>query len=345
MARSAETSVAQGLEPSKTGKHFERVVARPEAHAAAEETPAQSARDVAARVLPDGTRVVSFPDSHPYSWPGYTVVMPPHALEGEHCSSWYGRCPELACPGVYSWEFMLWAIRDSDRTRVVLKGFEGTVVEDGEREARAMRDCAHSCVMPLLDVHRKCSDANIFGHGVIVLVLPLAERVFWEPFVEFSTTRTPPTSEGDVMSMVRSVASALKHVHANGYAHCDVKGDNIFLLDGKYVLGDFGSASRGPWGPEFPRTSQLTVSPDMVAARRDRAHYNGFKHDIWALGMTALTALRGRYPFPSVCFSDEHILLECIERGVELSFAYSPEMPSFLGLSLSTDPTHRAFAT
>ena len=42
------------------------------------------------------------------------------------------------------------------------------------------------------------------------------------------------------VALLREIAGALVECHRRGIAHCDVKPDNIFHLDGRWVLGDFG---------------------------------------------------------------------------------------------------------
>jgi len=303
---------------------------------APEATPEETAHNVFPRELPralildDGTRAVQYPEGHPFSWPGYRVVEPPYALEGGDWREWYVRLDEDDDVN------LLWAIRDIDGVKVVLKVFEGSEVESGEREATAMHMCAHPGVLPLLGVLRRSQGASIYGVNAAALVMPCAERVFWDPF---STEASVP--EKDVMSMVHSIASALEHVHGVGYAHCDVKGDNVFFLEGRWVLGDFGSASKGPWGPEFPVTSIYTVSPEMVAARRERTHYDGFKHDVWALGVTALSAFVCGKLYPCV----DSLVLECIARGhagVIDSLCVEASTRAFLEGALDANPERRS---
>jgi serine/threonine protein kinase len=45
--------------------------------------------------------------------------------------------------------------------------------------------------------------------------------------------------------VVLQMKQALDFTHAAGYAHCDVKPDNIFIdANGGFFLGDFGSMTR-----------------------------------------------------------------------------------------------------
>ncbi len=52
-----------------------------------------------------------------------------------------------------------------------------------------------------------------------------------------------PGIVGKVVAL-KDIAQALIECHAMGVAHCDVKPDNIFYSDGRWVLGDFGLCMR-----------------------------------------------------------------------------------------------------
>ena len=50
--------------------------------------------------------------------------------------------------------------------------------------------------------------------------------------------------ERGVLSVLRDVSAALACAHARGVAHMDIKPDNIFILKGRFKLGDWGRAAQ-----------------------------------------------------------------------------------------------------
>ncbi|KAK7333213.1 hypothetical protein VNO80_29978 [Phaseolus coccineus] len=95
------------------------------------------------------------------------------------------------------------------------------------------------------------------------------------------------------------LVSALKHVHANGVVHCDVKGKNVLIGDGangcSCKLADFGSAMEfaGEGLPAAsPRGSPLWMAPEVI-----RQECQGPASDVWSLGCTVIEMLRGKPPW------------------------------------------------
>ena len=90
--------------------------------------------------------------------------------------------------------------------------------------------------------------------------------------------------------IIAQMLSALQHIHVNGWVHCDVKPDNIFLLkDSTAILGDLGMLQ--PVG-------RIGLT-DYLVTRWYRPPEIVFKHslltgavDIWSLGCVWLQLLR-----------------------------------------------------
>ncbi|CAJ1960413.1 unnamed protein product [Sphenostylis stenocarpa] len=95
------------------------------------------------------------------------------------------------------------------------------------------------------------------------------------------------------------LVSALKHVHANGVVHCDVKGKNVLVGEGANgcicKLADFGSAMEfsGEGIPAAsPRGSPLWMAPEVI-----RREFQGPASDVWSLGCTVIEMLTGKPPW------------------------------------------------
>jgi serine/threonine protein kinase len=106
-----------------------------------------------------------------------------------------------------------------------------------------------------------------------------------------------PLSEKDALAIIRQVARALGHAHANKLVHRDVKPENIiFDRHGVPKLTDFGIAMHHDAHHLTLTTEGVTVgslhytSPEQVNGNRDI----DCRADIYSLGATLYYALTGR---------------------------------------------------
>ncbi|KAG5411873.1 hypothetical protein IGI04_008192 [Brassica rapa subsp. trilocularis] len=90
--------------------------------------------------------------------------------------------------------------------------------------------------------------------------------------------------EATVRRYTGSVLRGLRHIHANGFAHCDLKLRNILLCcDGAVKIADFGLAKRteevtASSGVQI-RGMPLYMAPESVNDNEYRS-----EADVWALG-------------------------------------------------------------
>ncbi|XP_020217333.1 mitogen-activated protein kinase kinase kinase 17 [Cajanus cajan] len=98
--------------------------------------------------------------------------------------------------------------------------------------------------------------------------------------------------ESYVRRCTRSVVEALRHIHAEGFVHCDVKLQNILVFDDDEVkVADFGLAKEkgrkeGKWEC---RGTPLFMSPEAV----NENEYESAA-DIWALGCAVVEMVTGK---------------------------------------------------
>ncbi|KAL0865336.1 hypothetical protein Bca101_044454 [Brassica carinata] len=91
------------------------------------------------------------------------------------------------------------------------------------------------------------------------------------------------------------LVSALRHVHSEGYVHCDVKARNVLVISRSsgVKLADFGSAIRASrqtaTAQITPRGSPLWMAPEVI-----RGEYQGPESDVWSLGCTVIEMLTGK---------------------------------------------------
>ena len=160
-----------------------------------------------------------------------------------------------------------------------------------QTEASILASVSHENIIRVIDV--------LDTSGGPAIVLPLAECDLFE------RVQRKPLSEDAGRELARQMLSALAFLHGNGIAHRDVKPENILLVDGKYVLSDFGFAAMVGNG----HCTEWLGSPHYSAPEIYRRRPYGEKVDIWSLGITLFVAMTGRMPYCSRAY-------RCIAREV-----------------------------
>lgn len=151
------------------------------------------------------------------------------------------------------------------------------------REARLAAKLSHPNIIPIHAV----DDLGGFVFYVMAFIdgETLAQRV---------RARGPlPSSEG--ARVLREVAWALAHAHAQGLVHRDVKPDNILLemATGRVLVADFGiAAATGDASGQGVSGTPEFMSPEQALGKEVDA-----RSDLYGLGATAFYALSGRLPF------------------------------------------------
>ena len=125
------------------------------------------------------------------------------------------------------------------------------------------------------------------------------------PFVEGETLRSRLARDGrlpvdEAVRLVREIADALDHAHAQGVIHRDVKPENVLLQSGHALVGDFGIALalEQAGGERLTRTGIALGTPQYMApeqASGERAI--DARADVYALGAVLHEMLVGQSPF------------------------------------------------
>ncbi|MFE0685782.1 protein kinase [Streptomyces sp. NPDC058961] len=102
----------------------------------------------------------------------------------------------------------------------------------------------------------------------------------------------------NVVRAIQEIASTLARLAELGIAHRDIKPPNLFWLDGRPQVGDFGIAA-WPKRPELTMTGENVgpmyfIAPEMRSRRKAS---RDFPADVWSLAKTLFVLARGlRYP-------------------------------------------------
>jgi len=177
------------------------------------------------------------------------------------------------------------------------------------------------------------------------LVFDRADGIDLLTFMENSDFE--PTPENVVRHIATHVIRILSKVHQAGFAHKDLKLENImYNPKTKYVwLIDFGlsyNMKKEPNCKDFAGSKEY-ASPEMLLSRNT---FCPKKVDVWALGVTFYALLFGMFPFPHDEQSEGK--MHKTKRHPRLTFpesTVSKEATDLLGRMICTDATHRMEAS
>ena len=106
-------------------------------------------------------------------------------------------------------------------------------------------------------------------------------------------TGTFPTDEA--LAIASQIAAGLRHAHAAGILHCDIKPGNVMLLpDGTAKILDFGLAKVRA---ESTDSHGVLGTVSYMAPEQVRSDAVDARTDLWALGVTLYEMLSGVRPF------------------------------------------------
>ena len=110
--------------------------------------------------------------------------------------------------------------------------------------------------------------------------------------------RNGPLSPSRALSILWDVALALRHAHAAGIVHCDIKPGNI-LIDrrGTAKVTDFGLARAINRAGRSALEGTVAGTPDYISPEQVLAQRPDQRSDLYSLGATLFEMLTGKSPF------------------------------------------------
>jgi serine/threonine protein kinase len=155
------------------------------------------------------------------------------------------------------------------------------------REARVGLAVRHRHIIKMLNAH-----VDACPHFLVMNLLPvqtLRDRL----------RCSAPLEKEVAWRIVGQIAAAVQALHQAGFAHCDIKPDNIGLIDENWaVLMDLGFSHRPGEQIALIRRGYLFGTPDYLApelCRFDADHT--FASDWFSFGLTLLEILTGDLPY------------------------------------------------
>jgi hypothetical protein len=100
------------------------------------------------------------------------------------------------------------------------------------------------------------------------------------------------------LRVTREIAGALNYTQEKGFAHRDVKPDNILLRnDGSSVLTDFGIARAFDPALRMTKTGAVVGTPHYMSPEQARGKQIDGRSDLYAIGVVLYEMLTGRVPY------------------------------------------------
>jgi serine/threonine protein kinase/Tfp pilus assembly protein PilF len=120
-------------------------------------------------------------------------------------------------------------------------------------------------------------------------------------FVEGKTLKeklsSGPLDIQTAIDIVSQIAAGLKHAHARGLVHRDIKPGNIMLTEeGQAKILDFGLAKLS-WGVDLTRTMAVMGTPAYMSPEQAKGEAVDQRTDIWSLGCVFFEMLAAQPPF------------------------------------------------
>ena len=161
-----------------------------------------------------------------------------------------------------------------------------TMREQFIREARTSAKLSHPHIVPIYAVE-EIGDLVFF---VMALVdgQTLTQRIRSKGGLSLQ----------EAVRILREVAWALVHAHAQGVVHRDVKPDNILLEEGsgRALVTDFGIAQ--VMGSAVDQgSSDVIGTPEFMSPEQALGESVDERSDIYSLGIVAFLSLSGQLPF------------------------------------------------
>lgn len=176
-------------------------------------------------------------------------------------------------------------------------------------------------------------------------------------------------SEHMLRPIFKQVLDGLKHCHAHGVYHLDIKPENILKKKSCFKLADFGSSkilrpspvevSNLESGASSPVTP-IRITPGTVLYASPESFMfdmatDGVKADVWALGITIFSCLSAVFPWAEASDYDENFLAwehafeseDSHAAAMDYIHRLSPvpvstELRDLLAIMLHVDPARRA---
>ncbi|GFR51826.1 hypothetical protein Agub_g14289, partial [Astrephomene gubernaculifera] len=198
---------------------------------------------------------------------------------------------ELIGKGTYGKVFKVRNKSDGQVYVIKKVQFDGAAQSEAEaalREGQVLSLLRHPHVVPYKEFFKHTD-------GDVCLVMALCEGGDLLRYIRELRKHGKTVPEPQVWQWLVQLLLSLSYVHSKRILHRDVKTQNIFLSEGKVLLGDFGLAKQLQRTFEMARTPIGT--PYYMAPEIYEEQPYSFKSDVWALGCVVYEMMTGKAAF------------------------------------------------
>lgn len=154
-------------------------------------------------------------------------------------------------------------------------------LEQAVFEAEVGQKMSHPNVRRVERVVKKTK--GFFQLNDVYLVMELVDGV--------SMDITPPTNFTDAVTIFHQVAQGLRHMHAKGFVHADMKPNNVIICTGPNAkIIDLGQSC-----PSGTVKKRIQGTPDYIAPEQVHRRPITERTDVYNLGATMYWTLTGRH--------------------------------------------------
>lgn len=100
-------------------------------------------------------------------------------------------------------------------------------------------------------------------------------------------------STDDAENYFKQLVAGVAYIHSTGFAHRDIKLENVLVKDGQIRIIDFGTISTGKWMPTADVGSLPYMAPELFSA----SHYSPQAADVWSVAILYICMILRRFPW------------------------------------------------
>jgi serine/threonine protein kinase len=196
-----------------------------------------------------------------------------------------------------------------------------------DQEVEVMRKLDHPNAVKLLDTYEDAENIYLFleyckGGDLFELI-----------------AKSGGLDEPNGCVLFSEILDAVIHLHMEGFAHLDLKLENIFLTeDRKPKIGDFGESALKTGEPFKEICGSPTYCPPELLQRKP---YDGERSDVWALGCVLYAIMCGELPYCTDSNTPADVLQQITKTSLYLPEKLSPDARDLLKRMLEKDPDQR----
>ncbi|SFB19674.1 serine/threonine protein kinase [Lentibacillus halodurans] len=182
-----------------------------------------------------------------------------------------------------------------------------------DREAQSAASLAHPNIVNIYDVGEE--------DRILFMAMEYVDGMTLKEYIQ----RYAPLDVQEALDIMKQIASAIAHAHANDIIHRDIKPQNI-LIDtyGQVKVTDFGIAMALS-ATALTQTNSILGSVHYLSPEQARGGTATKNSDIYSLGIVLFELLTGRLPFSGQ--SPVSIALKHLQHDTPSVKRFNPDIP------------------